>query len=126
MSDRAPYAGKILSGLGGFGAPTPEAVEERARELARMDGRHEPNEADRSEALAELAGPIAPQTPEVPPEVESVTEWDESPSSVGTHFEAILPEDEAADDEILVNEGMEEADHEQRLSAADEDLPEEL
>lgn len=110
----------------GLGLPTPEMVEERARELARCDGRAEPNENDRSAARLELQGPVEPQLPEAPPEVESITEWDESPESAGNQAPNVLPEDEAVVGAVLVEEGVEEADHELRVSAAEENPPEEV
>ena len=106
-----------------MGTVTPEMVEERARELAKIDGRTQPNEADRILAKAEIKGTVDPQTPEVPPEIESVTTWDESPASSGTQATTVLPEDEANIDETLVEEGLEEADHTSRVAAAEENPP---
>ncbi len=119
MSERTQHEGKILSGIDGLGTATPEMVEKRARELAKMDGRDAPNETDRILARAEFQGVVDPQSPEAAPEVESVTEWDESPSASGIQAPKVTPEDEAGVPEILVEEGIEEADHESRLSAAE-------
>ena len=47
MNEPQPPVGKIISGLDGLGTVTPEMVEQRARELAKTDGRTQPNEADR-------------------------------------------------------------------------------
>jgi hypothetical protein len=117
--------GKIDSGLQGLGAVTPEMVEERARELARIDGRTQATEADRILARGELQGTIAPQTPEADPDLENVQVWDEPPEASGVRIAKLLPDDETSIRETLVEEGMEEADHETRLEASEENPPEE-
>ena len=125
MNEPQPPVGKMISGIDGLGTVTREMVEQRARELAKMDGRTQPNEADRILAKTEFEGTVDPQTPEVPPEIESVTTWDESPASSGIQATTVLPEDEANIDETLVEEGLEEADHPSRLAAAEENPPSE-
>ncbi len=125
MNEPQPPIGKIISGIDGLGTVTPEMVEQRARELAKTDGRTQPNEADRILAKAEFEGTVDPQSPEVTPEVESVTTWDESPEASGIQATNVLPEDEANIDETLVEEGLEEADHASRVAAAEENPPRE-
>jgi len=125
MSERPAVSGKINFGVNGLGVPTPEMVEERARAFAKTDGRAEPNENDRVLARQELLGVVEPQTPEVSPEVEKITEWDEPAAATGSHIEACLPEDEATVDEVLVEEGLDEAEYDLRKSAAEENPPEE-
>lgn len=119
--------GKINLGDDGLGVASPELVERRARELAKIDGRTEPNEGDFATAKAELLGvgvhDLPPETGDL--ESESVTGWS-SPDSRGTQASRVLPEDEANIAETLIEEGLEEADHDQRLSAAQENPPEEL
>ena len=113
--------GKINSGLAGFGAPTVESIEERAVQLARIDGRKEANEADRTLAQAELQGAIEPQSPEATPPVEEIVMWDEAPGSFGTHAPQVHPDDDAQIGEVLIEEGVDEADHDSRLAAAEEE-----
>jgi len=130
MSEQPETAGpmgKILTGETGVGTVTPEMVEQRARELARMDGRNEPHDLDRQQAQAELLGPAeAGDGPEaVNEELERITSWDEAPESTGVRAALVRPEDDANIAETLVQEGMEEAEHDQRLSAADENPPDE-
>lgn len=132
MSDPQPAAegidaapGKISIGSEGLGTPTPELLEQRALELARTDGRSEANEADRHQALADLLGPSGVSTPEADPEVEEVTVWDESPDIHGVQTPRVLPEDEANIAVTLVEEGLDEADHNSRLQAAEANPPEE-
>lgn len=127
QSDTAGPIGKIVTGSDGLGTVTQEMVDERARELARTDGRTEANESDRLQAKEELLGPGADTTgPEAGGEgLEQVTAWDDSPADHGSQSRDILPEDEANIAEVLVQEGLEEAEHDQRVSAADEFPPEE-
>ena len=121
QSDTAGPIGKIVTGSAGLGTVTPGMVEERARDLARTDGRTEVNDRDRAQARQELAGPDRDATgPETGGgELENVTAWDESPADHGTKAREVLPEDEANIAEVLVQEGLEEADHSQRVAAAD-------
>jgi hypothetical protein len=119
--------GKINLGDDGLGVASPELVEKRAGELATIDGRSEPNEVDFVSAKAELLGvgvhDLPPETGNV--DTESLTGW-ESLESRGSRVERVLPEDETSAAETLIEEGLEEADHDQRLNAARENPPEEL
>ncbi len=117
--------GKISIGTDGLGTPSPELLEQRARELACTDGRTEANESDRDQALADLLGPSDGGTPEAGPEVENVTVWDESPDVYGIHTGRVLPEDENSIAVTLVEEGLDEADHNSRLQAVEANPPEE-
>src|ERR1043166_4745391 len=54
--DEAQNSGKILSGTEGIGTVTPQMIEKRAREIARGDGRAQPNDLDRARAREELTG----------------------------------------------------------------------
>lgn len=127
QSDTAGPIGKIIDHEKGLGTVTPEMVEERARELARMDGRTEPNGGDREQAHRELVGVTEDgASPEdVGKEVENVVTWDEAPEDSGSHVPQVLPEDEANIAETLVQEGLEEAEHDQRLSSLESNPPEE-
>jgi len=92
MKDHSqPPPGKISEHGNGIGAPSPEGVERRAREIAMIDERNpdEFTEADWAQARHELMG----EENNVPPEEEE---------SVGEH---------------LVIEGIEEATHDQMLEA---------
>ncbi len=60
--------------------------------------------------------------PEVVPGTENMIEWDEAPASSGHAAPKVPMEDETAPGERLVYEGLEEADREQRVAAADPDL----
>jgi hypothetical protein len=131
MSDHDSYTagpiGKIIAGENGLGTVTPEMVEERARELARMDGRNEAHGGDREQAQQELLGVSDDVTgPEsVQKDVENVVSWDEAPEDTGAQAPQVLPEDEANIAETLVREGLEEAEHDQRMSSVESNPPEE-
>lgn len=60
--------------------------------------------------------------PEVAPGTENMVAWDESPESSGHAAPKVPMEDEVAPGEQLVYEGLEEADREQRIAAADPDF----
>lgn len=122
------FPGKIAIGSAGLGTVTPETVEARALELAKSDGRLEVNEADRANALDELrpSGEFIPSAPEVDdPELENLVAWDEPLEAKGGSAEEMVPLDEANIAEQLVQEGLSEADHDQRLQAAENNPPEE-
>jgi hypothetical protein len=66
--------------------------------------------------------PTEIRPPEVDPQAEALTAWDEPPSAKGIEAPKILPEDEATVAEQLVTEGADEADREQRMASADPDF----
>ena len=108
----------------GIGTVTSQMLLERARELAVINGRssHEASEADFAQAKRELTGQtdVDPKTAmlESAPESER---WDPVPGSTGHKVPVAAGEDEddegRSDNEKLVEEGIAEAEHEQRLQA---------
>ncbi len=121
-NDENPSRGKIEIGAEGLGTVTLEMIETRAAELAKMDGRPQFNEADLQQARAELQARVEPGTfPEVDERTENIVAWDEPPAASGRQIPTRPPDDEANVAEQLVTEGIEEAEHSQRLSAADDD-----
>ena len=122
MQESTP--GKISVGEKGLGTPTPEMVEERALAIARSDGRSEANDLDRECACDELTGKAA---------LADIGEEDKNPRSpwnapvVSTGEKAPVkgPVDEANISEMLIEQGIEEADRDQRGAAAEENPPEE-
>ena len=67
MSDYTqPGAGKISVHGNGVGAPSPDEVEKRAREIAMIDERNpdEFTDADWAQARRELLGAVLPMPPE--------------------------------------------------------------
>ena len=53
MANTQP-TGKIVHGTEGLGTVTPQMIEDRACEIARSDGRAQPNDLDRSRAREDL------------------------------------------------------------------------
>jgi hypothetical protein len=108
--------GKILRGTEGIGTVTPQMVEQRARELAQSDGRAQANDLDQTQAREELTGPMS--TSERPPTREEPgRDWEMPLVSTGEKAPTVRPEDEQNVLEEVVEEGLEEADHDQRLSS---------
>ena len=114
-------AGKVVLGARGVGTIDETLVEKRAMELARIEGREHYNEKDLSEARAQLTAfdqpPLAPEL--VTPEVENVIAWDEPTTSDGQRTLTREFDDENSIGELLVREGIEEADHDRRVAASD-------
>lgn len=111
--DEAQSRGKILSGTEGLGTVSPQMLEERAREIARSDGRSQPNDLDRTRAREELIGPTS--TSEKPPTREEPgRDWQMPLVSTGEKAPTVRPEDDENIPAKLIQEGVEEADHDQR------------
>jgi hypothetical protein len=116
MNEVQPTSPKILRGTEGLGTVTSEIVEERAREIARSDGRSHPNDLDRTRAREELTGPTS-DSEKLPTREEPGRDWQMPLVSTGEKAPTVRPEDDENVVEKLVQEGIEEADHDQRLSA---------
>ena len=114
-------AAKFALGPEGVGTIDEALVEKRAIELARIEGRDDYNAKDLAEARAQLSAahdaPIAPEV--ISPEVENVVAWDEPASVDGERRVTRELDDENTIGELLVQEGVEEADHDRRVSASD-------
>jgi hypothetical protein len=106
-----------------LGTVTREMVLERAREIAIINGRspHEVLDSDFDQARRELLG-----EEELPPKeraLESVPEserWDPVPGSSGGKVPPYPDPDEKTDNERLVQEGLEEAEHDLMVEGARE------
>jgi hypothetical protein len=112
-------AGKILRHGNGAGVPSPDDVNQRARENALIDGRKEIREEDYAQAREELRGNTLPDSPTKDETVaRSATRDPAEPISDSGH--EVLPTetvDENESDERLVTEGVEEAQHDQMVAA---------
>lgn len=104
-----------------MGAPTPELVEKRAREIALIDERNpeEFTDADWDEARQELLGVSTNAAPEETPENATLAEeWPVTASNTGER----APRAGVDDDEMLgaqlVAGGVEEATHDRMVQAA--------
>ena len=117
-----------MENAAGIGTVTSEMVEARARELAAINGRpsSEPSEADYQQAKRELTGES--ETDPQEESRESIPEsegWDPVPGSTGRQAADSLGEDEDAEGRSeaaqMYEEGIDEAEHDQMLRAAEED-----
>lgn len=113
-------AGRIEVGGRGTGEFDEADVAKRAAEIARMDGRTGTNKADWIQAKEELQGINTSFPAESAEAVASIHDWDD-PGSVGHRGHKNQLEDEESPVETLINEGLEEADRDQRLNAVREE-----
>lgn len=87
--------------------------------------RGEGNEQEFDPAEIDAASERIPDqdaAPEVPPKMEALTEWDTPVDAAGEPVAKTQPEDETRIAEELVEEGVSEADRDQRLASADPDF----
>jgi len=117
--------GVLTENSAGIGTVTRKMVRERAVELAVINGRsaQEVSKSDREQAQRELTG--EPDTDPKQVALESAPEserWDPVPGSTGHKARESSDEDEdsegRSEDERLVEEGVNEAEHDQMLQAA--------
>src|ERR1700742_3591382 len=120
--------GVLMENADPIGTVTPAMVETRARELALIDGRDssKPTEADYQQAKRELTG--EDETDPQQKNLESLPEsegWDPLPGSTGHKAAESLGEDEDAEGRSesaqMYEEGINEAEHDQMLRAAEKD-----
>ena len=116
MNEAQPTSGKILRGTEGIGTVTPQMIEERAREIARSVGRSQPNDLDRARAREDLTGSIS-DSEQLPTREEPGRDWQMPLVSAGEKAPTVRPEDDENIPARLVQEGIEEADHDQRVSS---------
>jgi hypothetical protein len=115
-----PGFGKISVHGDGMGAPTPELVERRAREIALTNERNpdEFTDADWEQARSELMGVSTGAAPEETPESVDLTEqWSAVASDTG-HRAGRAGEDDEMLGERLFAGGLEEGMHDSMVQAA--------
>lgn len=122
MDPQSNPPGRIEQHNAGLGEVSAAQIEVRAGELARSDGRREPNEGDFQQARQELEGAVGPPgaPEEVQGQLEEVVAWDQPVHASGTRAPRVGLDDENTAPEQLVQEGVEEADHDRRLASADD------
>lgn len=103
-----------------LGVPTREMVEQRAREIAKLNQRN-PDEftaADWEQAQAELAGTQPAGRPDDPgTSGASEAERGSVPGESGRKIPRVVPKDEELLDERIARRGVEEAAHDQRVAS---------
>lgn len=116
-----PGLGKISVHGNGMGAPTPELVEKRAREIALTNERNpdEFSDADWEQARAELLGMASAGAPEemAAGGVDLAEEWSAVAADTG-HRSGRAGEDDEMLGQRLVEGGVEEAAHDSMVEAA--------
>lgn len=111
-----PHA-KIVLHADGLGTPSPETVRQRARELARIDGRDRYNDIDLERAWREVHGGHAGNVADEDEMPQSISERDMTATDAGHHAPNLRDGDDTVLEE-LVAEGLDEAAHDQMLAAA--------
>ena len=102
---------KILRGTEGL--VTPQMIEERAREIAQTDGRAKANDLDRTRAREDLTGSIS-RSEQSSTVGEPDRDWYTPLGSSSEKTPSVRPEDDEKTPGKLIQEGIEEADHDQR------------
>jgi hypothetical protein len=123
-----PGFGKISVHGDGMGAPTPELIEQRAREIALIAERDPKDftDADWEQAREELLGVATNAAPEETAEnAELEDDWDVVASDTGHRAPRAGVDDDEMLGEKLVAGGLEEAAHDQMLQARHEELSQE-
>jgi hypothetical protein len=120
MNSHESTSGKILLHGADAGEITPEMIDERAQEIALIDGRDSVTAGDRRLARQELQGRELPETTldDSPLIALSLNRDPSDPISAPGHQTPTY--NEADDDDLserLAIEGIEEAQHEQMLAA---------
>ncbi|MEO6053236.1 MAG: hypothetical protein ABIP97_04420 [Chthoniobacterales bacterium] len=111
---------RIELGGQGMGEVSQKEIECRALELARSDGREAFNEKDILQAREEITGQFAStHAPEETTSTLELKEWDTPPGSSGFQHPKTQIREEGTIAEDLVNEGLDEADHNTRAQSGD-------
>lgn len=118
MSKMRPHPAKILSHSEGLGTPDPQMVRQRAAEIALINGRDVYTEEDYRMAKIELHGhgPNGHLSDEWAAEM-MCSEADMLAVDVGHHTEKLGMEDDGNVVEELIEEGLNEALHDQMLAS---------
>src|SRR5262249_15123356 len=123
-----PPPGKISEHGNGIGAPSPEEVERRAREIAMIDERNpdEFTQADWTQERHELIGEENNVPPEETPENDDLNEeWSVTGSPAALGFQRGGTEEDEGDGEQWVTGAMEEAPHVEVLDVPREERAQE-
>ncbi len=106
---------RLKAGASGLGQANQTDIESRAAQLAHSDGRTKASAADIEQAAAELAGGPAHRDSAV----NDLTAWDDPLDQSGHRVEDLGGEDEKSIAEQLIEDGIDEADHDIRAAASE-------
>ncbi|HWB59735.1 MAG TPA: hypothetical protein VG733_09590 [Chthoniobacteraceae bacterium] len=118
MKTKRVLPAKIANHAEGMGVPNTDLVRQRAKEIARINGRSVYSDADWQQAKLELHGSATPPGDDGDEMLESFSERDMVPGILGRHTENTALEDAGNVIEELVSEGLDEAVHDQMLEAS--------
>jgi len=126
MKQNSLDEGRFIEHAHGLGTVTEKMVVERAREIAKINGRreHQVLDSDLEEARREMTGEEILEP--APTAAENLTEderWEEVAEFKLKRAETVPAPDEQTFAEKLVEEGVGEAEHDQMRAAAREKLP---
>ncbi len=110
--------GKISDHFKGAGTFTRQMVEQRARELAHINGRQRFTEDDWAQAKREVQGVDTFNNTGEEDSIVGRTTWDEAPAESGHAAPKFEAADEQAVNEHLVEEGVQEAEHDQMVEGS--------
>lgn len=110
---------RVSKGLEGVGEISLEMVEERAKEIAVLKSRSAEDYTDEDWLLAkiELLNPQWDSALQEEKVLEKMETWDQSPVESGAEVDVKPLEDETLNVEMLVEEGVREAEHERMVEA---------
>jgi len=129
MKKRHTLRGRISSQGRGLGTVTQQMVLRRAREIARINGRsaRKVRDSDYEQARRELTQEVPLPPPRTAAElVPEDKRWDPIPETEGTKIPVVPPSDEQTVAERFVEEGVEDAEHDQMKRGSKIDPSEEL
>ncbi|MEO7300125.1 MAG: hypothetical protein ABI042_16290 [Verrucomicrobiota bacterium] len=112
--------GKISNHSHGMGTVTRDMVEHRAKELAVINGRaaHEFTDNDLQAAKLEMLGIHSASEDGESETIAALTRWDEEPGTSGHRVETSNASDEQSVAERLVQEGVDDAEHDRMLKGS--------
>jgi hypothetical protein len=110
--------GRISGHFSGLGTVTKQMVVERAKELAIINGHEHFTDSDWAYAKRELLGVENFSEAGEEESVAALTRWDEDPGTSGHHVPNLEAQDEQTLAEHLVEEGVNEAEHEQMIEGS--------
>jgi hypothetical protein len=114
---REATPGRISDHFKGLGTVTREMVTKRAQEIAVINGHEHFTDLDWDQAKREMIG--AENFNDADEEaVATLTRWDEEPGTRGHHVPNVQPFDEQTLAEHLVEEGVNEAEHDQMVEGS--------
>jgi hypothetical protein len=110
MKSKSELPGRLKATASGLGEASQTDIDRRAAELAQIDGRSVFTDEDLARAEAELGARANG--------AEEAT-WDEAAEDVGKRTRPVRLENDSNLGEQLTQQGMADADHDQRLAASD-------